>query len=122
MAFTIDVQALRTRAANSANAASPARAARAASSASPDLDPYAAFTARHDALLSAGLDEEAAFRVAEAMCMRQPAEDVHVCVLECRHYRRGWCMNSKSAGVGSQLGELAFALQRCSGFAPAANL
>lgn len=119
MAFTIDVQALRTRA---ANAASPASPARAASSASPDPDPYAAFTDRHDALLSAGLDEEGAFRVAEAMCMRQAEEDVHVCALECRHYRRGWCMKSKSAGVGSQLGELAFALQRCIGFASAVNL
>ena len=88
----------------------------------PGPDPYAAFPARHDALLSAGLDEDRAFELAEAMCMRQPEDDVHVCALECRHHRRGWCMNSKAAGVGSQLGELAFALQRCSGFSPAANL
>lgn len=113
MTFTIDVQELRTRAANSASPASPAKAARPVI---PDPDPYAAFTDRYDALLSGGVDEEHAFRVAEAMCMRGADDDRGVCALECSHYRRSWCMNNKTAGVAAQLGELAFVLHRCAGF------
>ncbi len=116
MAFTIDLEQLRTRAANAARPASPASPA---SDAAEDQggDPYAAFQGHFDALLALGLIDDAAFDIAEAVCLElEQGGDRHVCALECRQYRRGCCMKPRAAGVPAQLGDLAFIPQRCAAF------
>lgn len=118
MGFVIDVQRLRTQAASAARPARPT----AASQSQDGTDPYASFQRHYDTLLAHGLTEGAAFDIAEAVCLeRERGGDRHVCALECRHHRRGCCMKSRSAGVPSQLGELAFIPQRCPAFVPAAT-
>ena len=117
MAFTIDVERLRTRAATAAMPASPASPSN--TWADKGADPYASLQGHYETLLAHGLTEAAAFDIAEAVCLEcEQAGDRHVCALECKHFRRGCCMNPRAAGVPAQLGELAFIPQRCTAFEP----
>lgn len=112
MAYTIDLDRLR---ATAARAASPANRLTAPPA---SADPYSSFTERLEALRAAGVRPAQAFDLAEAMCLRQERNDDRiVCALECRHHRRGFCMNHRQAGTAAQLAELALMLQRCPGFA-----
>lgn len=111
MAFAIDLDRLRAEAAKVASRLTQQTAG---------TDPYAPFTDRYEALRDAGLTDAHAFEIAEALCLRQErSDDRTVCALECRHFRRGYCMNHREAGAAPQLGELAFMLQRCPAFAAA---
>jgi hypothetical protein len=75
------------------------------------------FTVRHARLRAAGLSDDQADRLAERLVYRdRQGDDLRVCAAECGRFHRGRCRGDRRAGVGAELGTLAFIPQRCQAF------
>ena len=76
------------------------------------------FLARVEFFSGKGVGLDAAETLADAMVFRdRDADDRRSCI-ECQHFspRRKTCGNTRSSGVGPEVGDMAVKLQRCPGF------
>ena len=81
------------------------------------------FVERRARLMRWGWGVADAEALAGRLVCRDRSGDIRASCTECHNYRPGWCVNHIAAGLGTaEVGrDLAGLLQRCQGFAAAAN-
>lgn len=75
------------------------------------------FAQRYARLVARGLTDDHAEALAERLVQRDREGDARRLCIECSNFRAGRCQQPKHAGVGAEVGALAFILQHCPAFA-----